>query len=449
MTALHTVRRAQRAPNADPSAPAMREYLDAVILVLPLALGFVSAPYGSQAIIGVLIWFGLPRLSRILRADTVDILVAISALIVFVSPYWHGPPSETARSAALGAALGVAYFLPVKWVVQQSASHMIKLARVLVLLGTGLSVFTLTGGIATQVAGTMGSRLFVDFANANYAAAALATTASVTILLAAGHVPTVRRRTLYLAALCVQAVTIYQLGSRAALAGVVMAALIVLFFTRRPRGARTMVFAVLVGAFISGWLPKQFAAMLTVLADPLSQFESLGRSQTALLDASGRLQLWESTIHSIEQSPLVGWGPGTYADLFNIASIPAHAWGLEYVASVGIVGAVFVSLAAWLSYWKSWRTASRGALWNAATAVALVPSLALSTHQWNAWAWMVTALWACSHILDKGFPSLSVDTQRGKTTGTGYGNANPNPNSTNTDAVTPAVPLVSTARKRI
>lgn len=382
------------------------EYGAMGLVVAPLALGFVDVAYGSYGIVFVLAWFGLPRIHRIGRVDTLELLVATAAVIILVSPYWHGEPSEASRSAALGAALGVAYFLPIKWVVRESADRMLKLARVIVFLGVGLSIFTLSGGVATQVDGTSSTRLFVDFANANYASAALATTASVTLLLASSRLAGAKHPALLLAALGVQTLAIYQLGSRAALGGVILAIVIVALLSRAPRLARGAVLVVLTGAFVAGWFPRQFADLLIVISEPLSQFGSLARSESAVLSASGRLTLWDTTIVAIQQSPLVGWGPGTYAELFNAGAAPAHAWGLEYFASVGVLGAIPLMVVIGLAYWGSASKyaiapQARGDLWKAATAIALVPSLALSTHQWNAWAWMVVALWACSRVLDE------------------------------------------------
>lgn len=382
------------------------EYGSMALVVTPLALGFVDVAYGSYGIVFVLAWFGIPRIHRIGHADTLDLLVAAAAAIILVSPYWHGEPSESSRSAALGAALGVAYFLPIKWVVRESADRMLKLARVIAFLGVGLSIFTLSGGVATQVDGTSSTRLFVDFANANYASAALATTASVTLLLASSRLAGAKNTAIVLAALSVQMLAIYQLGSRAALGGVILAIVIVALFTRAPRLARGAVLAVLIGAFVAGWFPRQFADILIVISEPLSQIGSLARSESAVLSASGRLTLWDTTIVAIQQSPLVGWGPGTYAELFNAGAAPAHAWGLEYFASVGVLGAIPLMVVILLAYGGAGSkyavaTNARGDLWKATTAIALVPSLALSTHQWNAWAWMVVALWACSRVLDE------------------------------------------------
>lgn len=382
---------------------ATREYVEKIVLVIPLAVGFLDPAYGSYAVVAVVAWFGIPRIHRIARADTLEIFIALSALIVLVSPYWHGTPSDTSRSAAIGAALGVAYSLPVKWVVGTSADQLVKLAQVLVCLGFGLSVIALAGGVSAQIDGTTSARLLVEFANANYASAALATTASLTALLLFRRTPQrAGPPALLLAALCLQVAAIYQFGSRAALVGVILAVLVTALFARNSKVARGTVFAALAGAFIAGWFPKQFAAVVIAASESLAQFGTLARSDEALLTASGRLNLWETTLIAINESPLVGWGPGTYAELFNLRAVPAHAWGLEYFASVGMLGGTLLAITLGIAYWRRGplERSSRGPLWNAATAIALLPSLALSTHQWNAWAWMVIALWACTHTLD-------------------------------------------------
>ena len=398
---------------------ATREYVEKIFLVIPLAVGFVDPAYGSYAVVAVIAWFGIPRIHRIARADTLEIFVALSAVIVLVSPYWHGTPSDTSRSAAIGAALGVAYFLPVKWVVGTSASQLVKLAQVLVCLGSGLSIVALAGGVSAQIDGTTSARLLVEFANANYASAALATTASLTALLLFRRTPQQPGPpALLLAALCLQVAAIYQFGSRAALAGVVLAVVVTAVFSRNSKVARGVVFVALIVAFVAGWFPKQFAAVVIAASELLAQFGTLARSDEALLTASGRLNLWETSIVAINESPLVGWGPGTYAEIFNLRAVPAHAWGLEYFASVGLLGGTLLAVTVWLAYWGTKKgpleRVSRGPLWNAATAVALLPSLALSTHQWNAWAWMVIALWSCSHILDTDPNDVSLIGRRGE-----------------------------------
>jgi O-antigen ligase len=381
-------------------------YLDMIVLASPLVLGFVLHAYSYYAIVGTLLWFGLRQIHRLFQPDPLDLLAFLSVLIVVVSPYWHSwNPSAEARSAASVAALTVAYFLPIKWFIANSNERFIGLARFLVAIGVGLSVVVLAGGVAAQIANTVSSRLAVDFTNANYASAALATSATISMLLASLPGLNTKMRAIYLIAFCVQIVSIFYLGSRASLAGVIIASGVVLFCTRIPRFARGTAFLTIVVAFISGWFPRELAAISAAVAAPLSQFGSLARGQQELADGAGRLHLWERSAQAIEMSPWIGWGPGNYSVIANMGGLHAHSWGLEIVASVGYFGALFVFLLIGLAYWKNAPqpklSTSSGAIWNATTAVALVPNIALTAHTWTPWAWIVVSLWGCSYLLDQ------------------------------------------------
>lgn len=386
------------------STSTAREYLRLAVVAAPLPLAFVNLTYASYAIVAVIVLFGSPRAIKILKAKTLDILIVVTALIVLVSPVWHGTPSDSARSAALGASLAVAYMLPLRWVLRDHPDRLLRFGRILVAIGVGLSAFSILEGVGIQVAGTEGTRLAVEFANANFASAALSTTASITVLLIARAVRPAGR-VYYLVALTLQVYATLQFGSRAALAGIALATALALVarWTRTTRPARAIVFVVMIAAFVAGWFPRALTEILSLVSEPLTRFDSLGRAQQTLVDASGRLVLWEGSAQAIDASPLIGWGPGTYGLLFNPLGIPAHAWGLEYVASVGFLGAIPVVAVIWMSYWTSSRDKNSrppSALWIAVTAIALLPSLALSTHQWNVWAWAVFAIWSCASALD-------------------------------------------------
>lgn len=96
---------------------------------------------------------------------------------------------------------------------------------------------------------------------------------------------------------------------------------------------------------------------------------------------------------------------GRLAINFGLAALRGE--GLFHPCCRGAISAVFVTLAVWLSYWKSWRKdtvnkpSHRSALWNVGPTIALAPRLALPTHQWAASARIVVAIWACSHVLDE------------------------------------------------
>jgi O-antigen ligase len=135
----------------------------------------------------------------------------------------------------------------------------------------------------------------------------------------------------------------------------------------------------------------------------------LGRAQENLLDASGRLELWNGAWTAFQELPLFGWGPGVYGTLFEPGGVPAHSWVLEILAGVGLLGALVffpLILRAYLGGVPLWRRSedrafgTQSKVWNATTALAIMPSMFLSTHQWNVWAWAVIGLWTCSLALD-------------------------------------------------
>lgn len=383
----------------------------ALLVATPAAVSVVNITLGSYVLAVLIVVMGAYRLRTRTMIASIEWLILLGVAVILVSPYWglaavgHG---VDVVSPTLGAALSVAYVLPVRWFIGASRRRFITYVLVLLAVGVALAAFVYFNGVETQVA-DLTTRRFVEFANANFIAAVLATCASFALFLAFWlEISLGFRVGFFLLALAVSFV-VYQTGSRASLFGVVAAALGMIFLRWASRFYRGLVLFIMVVSLIIGLFPELFTRLLGIGAGALSTSSTLSRSNANLLDASGRLELWRGAIEAFEQSPIFGWGPGVYGTLFEPEGLPSHSWTPEILASVGILGIaifmpiIFKSYTAEAPIFRKPRNkqfAKQSMLWNATTAIAVLPSLVLSTHQWNMWAWCVIALWTCSPLLD-------------------------------------------------
>lgn len=124
--------------------------------------------------------------------------------------------------------------------------------------------------------------------------------------------------------------------------------------------------------------------------------------------STDRLYIWRATIEAIRLSPWLGWGLGSYADIYTvlqpvempIANDLAHSTPLEVVAEMGIPGGVIAILLVLVP----WGVCLRGALVRrgsqrdlpiaafAIACIAIVHSLVDFSLQMPAIAFMVSAL---------------------------------------------------------
>lgn len=156
------------------------------------------------------------------------------------------------------------------------------------------------------------------------------------------------------------ALSFYMMGgvliaaSRAGLAVTLVGAGLLAYLRLRGREgggiSRRVIFAVvaLVAVVIGGVAGNEFLMKL-------SKFAEIG--------SFDRVYIWRATLEAIRYSPWIGWGLGSYADIYTILQpfeIPtandlAHSTPLEFIAELGIPGgvaAIAVCLVPWIACWR-------------------------------------------------------------------------------------------------
>ena len=134
-------------------------------------------------------------------------------------------------------------------------------------------------------------------------------------------------------------------------------------------GAVFMVYLLIRGRWGEGRYrgPLVIGAAIFLVVGGIAGSEFLNK--LSLLSESGsidRLYIWRATLEAIRQSPWLGWGLGSYADIYTIlqpiempiANDLAHSTPLEVVAEMGIPGA----LVAFMLVLVPWVVCIRGAL---------------------------------------------------------------------------------------
>jgi hypothetical protein len=357
-----------------------------VVAAIDPGTGYFSG-FFAAVVVSTLIWC---RHAWSWESDTLDVVAAISIGLVLLSPYWHAETSAQ-TSPSHGAAVSLIFFVAVRIVVTDALVFRELITQVGILCAAYAGYFL---AFATAY-DLINNRAAVSFANANYTGAVLAFGGAVTLFLAASSAATARF--LWLAASVLQAVAIYESGSRASFAGLLATALLMSAWRWAPVLSGALVkFAVIVGFFLA--LIPNSIALFTRPAYWLASAGTFDRGQAAADNASGRSEIWAQATAAVDQSWLTGWGPGNY--YLTVGTDPtflAHAWGLEYLLSVGVLGTVFVAALLLGAYNRG--TRGSGALWTASTALSLLPSLMVSTHQWTLWAWFAFALWSRADLL--------------------------------------------------
>jgi O-antigen ligase len=208
-------------------------------------------------------------------------------------------------------------------------------------------------------------------------------------------------------------------GSRAGFAATILGlAMLGILLGRRRLRSRRQWGGVLVTAAAVG-------SLVLVLAGNAFMHKVAGLSEAGSIN---RVVIWKTTLRAIEQSPWLGWGFGSFSDIYAVlqpAEIPqandkAHSTPLETVLELGIPGGAFAILSVLLP----WMTAGRAA-WRrrrrrylpaaafAASAVAILHSTIDFSLQMPAIAFFVSALlgmgWAQAFRPDDPSASLRSD----------------------------------------
>lgn len=368
-----------------------------LLVLLPLSVATINPGTGlASGYAASILAFAVALVFRGLTVswDRTAWMVALAAVVVLLSPYWNSGPSAP-HSASRAAAAAVAFVLVLRWTLRTRRDFYFTAGGVAV-VGTVYAIYFLNTATALDVAT---ARLSVGFSNANYTAAVLAF-AIVCSLLTFGRARTTYVKLAIAGATLAQALALVSAGSRAATAGIAAAVIIYLVARRWEKWSRLATLVIIGVSFVIGLLPS-VNTYLNTIATALDGYGPFHRSASAISDASGRTEIWRATRHVVGEAPWLGWGPGDY---YIPAGAPpnfvAHSWALEYVASVGLLGAaVIVALLVVLFTQRGPFGEPYDLRWNASTAISIAPVLALSTHQWTLWAWFAFALWSRSHLI--------------------------------------------------
>lgn len=367
------------APKAQGEDRSRSSLLDVLVLCTVLSISAVNTSMASFAASLGAGWVLLRHAQELfVHARTVDLLALVTGGLVLLSPHWKEGVDGDLTSVGYGPAISLILFV--------AARRVLANARNMHMFLRGIAAITFIYGvyfiINAQVLDTFSSRRTVDFANANYTGAVLAYGVTIIAWLMRAS-PSVRLQILGLASIAVQGWAIVETGSRASLAGAGLAGLVILLGPK----IKTYVVAgiVLIAAFLIGFTPH-FDFLFIKLSSLLNQLPYVQREYSSTLDASGRLELWARTRTIIGQSWFLGWGPDRYRIQPDGPDLLAHSWGLEYMASVGLLGSILLVSVLSISFLTPYRKmSSEGLLLVTATGLALAPSLMLSTHQWTLW----------------------------------------------------------------
>lgn len=129
-------------------------------------------------------------------------------------------------------------------------------------------------------------------------------------------------------------------ASRAGFASTVLGAIVLGLLLLRGRWpSRAVIGWGLVGAILVG-------AVLALLVGAAFFHKAASLSDG---DISGRLRIWQIALEAIQQSPWLGWGLGTFADVYlmflpsdlHVINDKAHSTPLEWMVDLGIPAALF------------------------------------------------------------------------------------------------------------
>ena len=379
---------------------ARRSVFDSLMLCAALGTAAVDTSTGTIAAVVAVIWVLLRQgAALIARPQTIDILTFVAAGIVLASPYWTPGELDDLAKASHGPAISLVFMIAVRRVLSNAENLTTFLRGIVAVTSTYAAYFIASG----QILSIGAARLTVAFANPNYTAAVLTFGLAVSLFL----IHRAQSRMIRVIGALVVAIhgwAILMTGSRASLAGAALAVGVILIGPS-VRAYKASTWA-LIAAFSAGFIPQLDTSTLAI-SKALSNLPYVGRDEAAVLTGSGRIELWASTRSVIGESWLVGWGPERYRFQPGGPEYLAHSWGLEYMASVGLLGTIFLVAVFAIAYREPYRRRSRdGILLTAATALAIAPSLMLSTHQWTLWFWAAVGIWSRSDI--KGASQLVV-----------------------------------------
>lgn len=372
--------------------------LISTLLAAPLVVAVFNVGLATWVALVVAVLIFIPRL-RANRVGRLDIVAGLAGSWVLLTSLWSYAP-ELSVSASRGGFTAFVYFVAVRLGIA-SRREFERFVLLLCWTSLGYAAYFLTN--AGQYAG---SRFTINFANPNYTSAVLAFGAALSlwVFLSTAAFP-IRQRVIGLVSAALSTISVLETGSRAGLAGIALAAGTMLLMRRAAVVARALTAALMVATAVMPFVPSA-TRLLADAAGGIAYSAALTRGGLNYTTLSGREAIWDSSKQIISHSWLVGSGLDGYR-LAGAPPILAHSWGLEYLASVGLVGTVLIAVVIGVSFLNRGSPSThaggtRSTLWNASTSLAILPSMALSTHQWTLWARVVMALWSRSFLLDIG-----------------------------------------------
>lgn len=361
-------------------------------------LAAIDPSRGLQAAILLLLWAILVKRRSPNPPDSLDALLLIVAPLVLLSPLWTDLPSPIHWDPSVNGAACVLY----AWVLRKhvsSGERLANMVRIFAWFGSGYAIYFLNEGSRVDTQGTV--RSSVEFANANYTGAVLAFTTACALGILLHRTPGLTRKLVYAASAAVQTFAIVETGSRSSATAVVFVAAVALVHRSSARWSSRLTAVLAIGAFPLGLFPRA-SELFRDLSVSISSFETFQRDDSALVDLSGRDLIWIETRRAFLESPFLGWGPDRYREAQESTHVMAHSWGLEYLASVGLIGTVLIAAVWVLAFRQGAKTSGElgGVAWRNMALVSLIPNLTLSTHQWTSWTWLVIGLMSVAHLLD-------------------------------------------------
>lgn len=389
--------RASESPSRRPTSASLAW---TILLVCPPMLAAINPTWGlwSAIMVVALALFAPSRPAA--PAGTIDTFLWIAAIITLLSPHWIPLQEPVALAPSINGAACLLYAFAIRRTLHTGAQAILA-GNLFIVFGVGYATYFIQERVAVDATNSVLNRSQVEFANANYTGAVLAFTFALTLWSLRHHRRPLYSRSLLLIAAATQFYAVLLTGSRASVTGCVLAliGLLGFFISRRWSYRATALF--LIVAFPLG-LIHQASNWFRRLSEPLSGIGTFQRDQAAIQGVSGRDLIWMETRDAFMESPILGWGPDRYRQVQESTHYLAHSWGLEFLASIGILGTAAITIIYFLAYRGG--SGSRAPLHAGhamiiMTSLSLVPNLVLSTHQWTLWAWVAVALMSRAHLL--------------------------------------------------
>lgn len=262
-------------------------------------------------------------------------------LVPGVSAYWHATYSQLLRLVAYGC---------ICFLISQTLTHTRQLrtvARALAIFGSAVALFAVLQNLSSPNrifwlrTPSNGGWIYGPYINHNHYAGLMEMLAPIPLVFAFSQFARRRERWIAASIAAFMGATIFLCGSRGGmLAFAVEIAILAAFIFRehKKQGAAVLFTAfVLITVGVVAW---------TGAHEVGSRLATLSSDSHAELSADIRLQIDRDTLNMVRQRPLLGWGQGTFAEVYprfrsfytDSAVNAAHNDFLQVLAETGIIG---------------------------------------------------------------------------------------------------------------